>query len=206
MLVDVTPDIDVRRYSMPMFASPVLVPSKASKLCCELCPVSHAREMISLWHSRLPKTQRGPWMYSFRACSDDMTFAVALWNNPSARTLPGHWVELRRMAVSEDAPHCTASWFLAAMQKWFKANAPQHEKMISYQDEDVHLGTIYKAAGWQSEHRTAARTRDRSTLRPGGRTYRRTVHGVSVDSAAKTRWARYINEPLTTEEAETDGP
>ena len=130
--------IQMERFESPLFAEAVPEPTKARDLTCNRCAVDHARELIRLWHSRLPKTQRGPWMYAFRAAVDDYSYAVALWNNPSARTLPGHWIELRRMAVAPDAPHCTASWFLGAMAKWFMENASQHEVMISYQDEEVH--------------------------------------------------------------------
>jgi len=184
----------MERFESPLFAEAVPEPTKARDLTCNRCAVDHARELIRLWHSRLPKTQRGPWMYAFRAAVDDYSYAVALWNNPSARTLPGHWIELRRMAVAPDAPHCTASWFLGAMAKWFMENASQHEVMISYQDEEVHQGTIYKAAGWKVEHRTAARIRDRSKPRPNGRIYRLKSHGVSVDAAAKSRWQKNISQ------------
>lgn len=187
----------LERFESPLFAIPVSEPAKARELSCERCSVDHARELIRLWHSRLPKTQRGPWMFAFRGAVDDYSYAVALWNNPSARTLPQHWIELRRMAVSPDAPHCTASWFLGAMAKWFRDNAPQHEVMISYQDEAVHEGTIYKAAGWIAEHRTAARMRDRSKPRPNGRIYRRKVHGIDVDASAKIRWQKSLNSKTT---------
>ena len=183
---------DTERYLFPLLSNPKQSVLKASNLICEPCPVETSRLLIANWHSRLPKTQRAPWMYSFAAHFDEYIYAVALWNNPSARTLPHHWIELRRMAVSPDAPHCTASWFLGAMHRWFRDNKPHHEVMISYQDEDVHLGTIYRAAGWCPTHRTKARVRDRSKLRPNGRIYRKKVHGDAVDAAAKTRWQKEI--------------
>lgn len=92
-------------------------------------------------------------------------YAVALWHNPSARMLPAHWLELRRMAVAADAPHCTASWFLGRMTRYFAVTCPERERLISYQDTAVHKGTIYLAAGWQRAYVAKPRLRDRSKAR-----------------------------------------
>tara|TARA_Y100000310_G_scaffold294578_1_gene325158 strand:+ start:263 stop:472 length:210 start_codon:yes stop_codon:yes gene_type:complete len=34
------------------------------------------------------------------------------------------------------------------MEKYIRTNLPQIERLISYQDTEVHHGTIYKAANW----------------------------------------------------------
>lgn len=181
---------DIDRFAFPLFdiRSGLSPPDKASQLTVEPCPIAHARLLNERWHSRLPRTQPSPWQYAFRSHFDGVTYAVALWHNPSARTLPAHWLELRRLAVAPDAPHCTASHMLGAMARWFRANTPERERLISYQDEDVHTGTIYKAAGWEPVYRSAGRVRDRSTTRPSGRHYRWNHNGDVVDSAPKTRW------------------
>ena len=165
-------------------------PSKARQLIVELCPVSHATSLVTLWHSRLPNVQRGPWMHAFRAHWNGYTYGVALWHNPSARTLPQHWVELRRMAVAPDAPHCTASRMLGQMAQWFRTNKPNCERLISYQDADVHTGTIYSAAGWDRAYYSKPRVRQRDGyLRPGsGREYRTAINGAAPDQAGKWRW------------------
>jgi hypothetical protein len=163
-------------------------PTKATELKLERCDVETARALIKAWHSRLPKTQPGPWQFAFAAHHKNIIYGVALWHNPSARTLPPHWLELRRLAISPDAPHCAASWMLAAMVKWFRQNHPDREKVISYQDEDVHLGTIYAAAGWIKGHYTKARIRNRDTKRPTGRLYRTSINGLSPDKSGKIRW------------------
>jgi hypothetical protein len=179
---------------MSLLLSPLLepehsAPEKATQLECRPCLPEIAREAIALWHSRLPKTQRGPWMLAFVAHYQETAFAAALWHNPSARTLPDDWLELRRMAVAPDAPHCTASWMLARMQKWIHKNRPEVTRLISYQDEEVHTGTIYRAAGWEPAHRTKARSRDRSKNRKGSRrAYRSNLNGASPDGAGKVRW------------------
>jgi len=124
---------------------------------------------------------------------EDVTFAVALWNNPSARTLPQHWLELRRMACSEDAPRNTASRFLALMVQWFRDNRPEAEKCISYQDTAVHKGTIYKAAGWTAGFVSKARQRDRSKNRLGTkRAYRSDMNGKEPSASEKVRWEKLL--------------
>lgn len=166
-------------------------PSKATELIVEPCPVYHARELVSRWHSRLPNVQKGPWMHAFRAHWHGYTYGVALWHNPSARNLPQQWVELRRMAVPSDAPHCTASRMLGQMANWFRINKPECDRLISYQDAEVHTGTIYNAAGWTRAYYSKPRERQRSGYnRPGtnGREYRTGINGMAPDRAGKWRW------------------
>lgn len=166
---------------------------RARHLTADLCDKAHAVYLVRKWHSRLPNTQAGPWQYAFKMSCNGITYAVALWNNPSARTLPGHWLELRRMACAPDAPKFTASRFLGLMAQWFKVHCPEREKLISYQDTAVHLGTIYKAAGWIAEYESQPRIRDRSKPRVGtNRMYRSNINGVEADAVAKIRWAKEL--------------
>lgn len=173
-------------FRKPLQSAPV----RASLLTVEKCPPQFARPLIAAWHSRLPRTQQGPWMYAFAAHYEGTVFAVALWHNPSARNLPTDWLELRRMAVAPDAPHCTASFFLAQMARWLRRHRPDIVKLISYQDQQVHTGTIYRAAGWKPEWVCKARVRNRTVPRRGTRrSYRSNLNGEVPDAAAKTRWA-----------------
>ena len=166
------------------------------ELTFELCEKSHAVGLVRLWHSRLPGCQAGPWQYAFRAHKDDVTYAVALWNNPCTRSLPSHWLELRRMACAPDAPKNTPSRMIAWMVRYFQKNCPQREKVISYQDLDVHTGTIYKASGWVVEYVSKPRIRDRSKKRAGtGRMYRTNKNGSAPDAAGKARWAKKLDVP-----------
>lgn len=167
---------------------------KARHLTFEPCEKAVAVELCRAWHSRLPNTQKGPWQFAFCARTPEGEIvAVALWNNPSARTLPGHWLELRRMACSAAAPKYTASAFLGWMIRWFKAHHPHREKAISYQDTAVHDGTIYKAAGWTAAYRSKPRVRDRSKPRAGtNRMYRTSINGLAPDASAKVRWEKSL--------------
>jgi hypothetical protein len=97
---------------------------------------------------------------------------------------------LRRLACSPAAPRNTCSCFLGWMVRYFKKACPQHEKCISYQDLDVHKGTIYKASGWKVEYVSKRRVRDRSKPRRGtARAYRSNLNGVLIDAAPKARWS-----------------
>jgi hypothetical protein len=187
---------DPIRFEEPLLScrsSPLA--TEVKKLLVARCTVQHAVELVRAWHRTLPRVQDGPWMYAFRAECDDRTYAVALWNNPSARTLPGHWVELRRMAVSTDAPRNTASMMLGAMVRWLRKFRACHERCISYADADEHTGSIYKAANWTATHTTARRQRDRSTSRPSGRLYRWSINGAERDSSPKVRWEITLRGP-----------
>ena len=162
---------------------------RARHLMFAECPKPHAVELVKKWHSRLPRCANGPWTQAFHAHHQGVTYAVALWNNPSTRCLPAHWRELRRMACAPDAPRNTASRFIAWMVRWFEINHPEAEKLISYQDCDVHTGTIYRAAGWTNEYFGKPRVRDRSAVGTG---MRRAINGVHVDAAGKIRWSKLL--------------
>lgn len=184
-----------RRLS-PLFSEEVGPPDKASQLEVVRCDPQFARDGVAAWHSRLPKTQTGPWMLGFAAHYRETCFGVALWHNPSARTLPNDWLELRRLAVAPDAPHCTASRMLGQMARWIKRNMPSVPVLISYQDCDVHTGTIYRAAGWTAAYTSKPRTRDRSKPRVGTRRdYRNNLNGIAPDGAAKVRWQLELARP-----------
>ena len=183
--------IDMRRVEHPMFSQVAHegAPSSPRMMTFGACSIEHARTCNRLWHSRLPRTNVGPWQFAFSASFNGVTYAVALWHNPSGRCLPHHWLELRRLAVSSDAPRNTASWFLAKMTTFFATEFPEREKCISYQDTSVHVGTIYKAANWNAAYTSTRRSRDRTAVRKGtARLYRWDDNGRDVEDSVKVRW------------------
>ncbi len=164
-------------------------PSRATALTVEPFDAATLVKYNAAWHSRLPHVQRGPWRLAFASHYRHTVFAVAFWHNPSARGLPQDWLELRRMAVAPDAPHCTASHMLGQMRRQIRVLLPEVVRLISYQDQDVHTGTIYRAAGWTPAWITKSRVRDRSGNRRGTRrAYRSDANGQAPASSAKTRW------------------
>lgn len=180
-LFDAAPLIEIPRPSAP--------PGKASALELVRCDPARARRCVAAWHSRLPVTQASPWMLAFVAVHDGEPYGGALWNNPSSRMLPSEWLELRRLAVPDYAPPHTASWMLGAMRRWIRTNLPAVPRLLSYQDTEVHKGTIYKAAGWELAYAPKPIRRNRGDVRVGTqRLYRTSLNGDAPDASAKVRW------------------
>jgi hypothetical protein len=115
--------------------------------------LERAVELNKQWHSRLPimslNCLRMPPCISFGAEFNGRIYACAIWSAPIARYFVNKgYLELRRMAISADAPKNTASRMISIMVKLIKTKHPNIIKLISYQDTEVHQGIIYKASGW----------------------------------------------------------
>jgi len=117
-----------------------------------------ACDLNAKWHSRLPiidwsNVVRNTHYICFAVEYQGEYYAAAIWSSPVAQNRFKHGkqiLELRRMAVSHEAPFNTATWMLARMRKRIVELMPDIALLISYQDTDVHLGTIYKADNWQN--------------------------------------------------------
>jgi hypothetical protein len=145
------------RDGMPLFrVKDPLKPNSAKELEIYKCNVHRACELNMLWHSRFPKIDwsnvvRNKHYICFVAEFDSIAYASAIWSSPIAanRLLGGNeMLELRRMAISDDAPFNTATRMISQMVKNIKKEFKGIKKLISYQDTDVHHGTIYKASNW----------------------------------------------------------
>lgn len=149
------------RDSMPLFRSGCggSIPTSALQLLISKCDVHRAIELNEKWHSRLPKVEwsnvvRCSCHVCFVAEFDDIAYASAIWSSPVARALNGmSWLELRRLAIATDAPKNTATRMLRVMRIIISKDFPNITNLISYQDTEVHSGTIYKAAGWKQTTR-----------------------------------------------------
>ena len=150
------------RDSMPLFRSGCggSIPTSALQLTIAKCNVHRAIELNQIWHSRLPKVEwsnvvRCSCYVCFVAVFDNIAYASAIWSSPVARTLNRmSWLELRRLAISSDAPKNTATRILRVMRIIISKDFPNITNLISYQDTEVHTGTIYKAAGWKKTARS----------------------------------------------------
>jgi hypothetical protein len=135
------------------------------------------------WHSRLPdlhwsNVARSHKYVCYGALFDNEWFAVGIWSSPVARLLNDETtLELRRMAISELAPSNTASRMIRIMVLLIKKRFPLITTLISYQDTEVHKGTIYKASGWQAVATVKYRAWDKTRLR-----------NKSQSTADKIRW------------------
>ena len=109
------------------------------------------------WHSRLPKIHwsnvvRNTHYVCFGAKFDGRWYAVGIWSSPVAqnRFRDGKQIlELRRLAICNDAPKNTATRMIRIMVTIIKKRFPEIKRLISYQDTQVHQGTIYKASNWK---------------------------------------------------------
>ncbi len=132
------------------------IPTSPLQLSFEVIRAQTACLLNSQWHSRFPQIDwsnvvRNRRYVCFGARFEGQYFAVAIWSSPIAanRLKDGHLLlELRRMAINDKAPKNTASRMLSWMKKDIKKRFPEIVRLISYQDTEVHHGTIYKAAGW----------------------------------------------------------
>lgn len=128
------------------------IPTSPLQLWVDSLDVKTAKRLNRMWHSRLPNITNpeqtlGP---CFGAEHDGRMFASAIWSKPVARLLPsdGSWLELRRLAIADEAPKNTASRMLSVMTRLIRKWHPDCVRLVSYQDTDVHTGCIYRAAGW----------------------------------------------------------
>lgn len=127
------------------------------ELIYEVVKAKFACEKNAEWHSRLPyihwsnvvrntayvcfgaRTVEGEWV------------AVGIWSSPVAQNrfkYGKQMLELRRMAISNGCPKNTATHMLRFMRNWIRDNKESIAMLISYQDTEVHQGTIYKADNW----------------------------------------------------------
>ena len=133
------------------------IPISALQLVIEQIDVHTACRLNGVWHSRLPfihwsnvVRNRHYICYGARFNNDEL-YAVAIWSSPVAANRMKNSqqiIELRRFAIRDDAPANTGSRLLSIMRKKIKQDLPEIKLLISYQDEESHRGTIYRAAGW----------------------------------------------------------
>jgi len=125
------------------------IPTSALQLRFESIDRRTMEDLNRHWHSRLPAFKTAcPCPAYYGAEFDGLWYAVSAWSPPVARMLPTDWLELRRMAIADDAPKNTATRFLGWMVRDIRKRFPGVPRLISYQDTAVHSGTIYKASGW----------------------------------------------------------
>lgn len=155
------------------------IPTSALQLRFEAIDRDTMEDLNRQWHSRLPKFKTAcPCPAYYGAEFDGLWYAVAAWSTPVARMLPQEWFELRRFAIANDAPKNTASRMLGWMVRDIRKRFPEVPRVVSYQDMDVHSGTIYRASGWEE-----------SEISEGGEWTRPSRQRKAVQSdAQKRRW------------------
>jgi hypothetical protein len=142
-------------------------PISALSLTFHPCPMKRAQGLNRAWHSVLPKTNLGNLTrnrryVAYTAESSGVFYAVAIWTDPVAANRLTHGdrlLELRRMAIANDAPANTASRMIGWMRREIKRRWPELVGLVSYQDTSAHAGTIYKASGWKCVDTSASLTK-----------------------------------------------
>lgn len=105
-------------------------PTSALQLRFSGIDIFHARALNRHWHSRLPELTNWQGCFAFSAEFEGICYAVAIWGRPISAGYNGRpVVELRRMAISSDAPKNTASRMLAWMTRTLKK--PRSIKLAS---------------------------------------------------------------------------
>ena len=146
-----------------------------------------ASELNREWHSRLPVIHwsnivRNRNYICYGACYDWQYFGVGIWSSPVNQNFDFDTVlELRRLAIAPNAPKFTATWMIGKMVKAIREDVPGITRLISYQDTEVHRGTIYKAANWFPATQTKFQPWDKSRSRNG-----------SQSTANKIRWEYFL--------------
>lgn len=147
-----------------------------------------ASRMVRLWHSVLPyihptNIHRNRRYACYAIVLSGYAFAVAVYSSPVSRHLDnGSTLELRRLAISKPCPRNTATWFMAACERLLRERFPEISLLVSYQDTERHLGTIYRAGNWVQ----AAGVR----FTPWKKT--RTDRAPSQTKAKKIRWEKAL--------------
>ena len=141
-------------------------PTSPKQLSMGCISAKEATRINALFHSRLPYIHdsnviRNKHYVCYAAEYQSVYFAVGIWSSPVAanRMKDGERIlELRRLAISDDSPKFTATWMIAKMVKDIKKRFPELIRLVSYQDTEVHKGTIYKAAGWRAASKSAGKS------------------------------------------------
>lgn len=133
------------------------IPTSPHQFEIEVIKAKFACELNEKWHSRLPKIHwsnvvRNTHYICYGAKYDGRWYAVGIWSSPVAqnRFKDGkQMLELRRLAICHDAPKNTATRILRLMRNDIRKRFPEINRLISYQDTEVHQGIIYKADNWK---------------------------------------------------------
>ena len=169
-------------------------PTPSLQILFRRIPNKLGAKLNAQWHSVLPSIPVFHIQIAFGAfLPNGDCCGVSLWGRPVARTICGKgWLELRRMALSPQAPKNTASKMLGWMGREIPKLRPDINRFISYQDTEHHKGTIYRAAGWMPVDMKS------SPVNWGGASQTKTPPSrerkTKILKAPKIRWERKLRE------------
>lgn len=153
------------RVALPLFQeeSGGATPTSAHQFTIKEIKVQAACKLNAKWHSRLPlldwsNVTRNTHYVCYGALYKGEWYAVGIWSSPVAQNrfkAGSEILELRRLAISANCPKNTASRMIGIMVRLIRKRYPNIKRLISYQDTEVHTGTIYKASGWKNTAESA---------------------------------------------------
>jgi len=185
---------------LALFDKETVPPKSAKDLEFLKIKAQAACDYNAKWHSRLPKIDwgnvvRNTHSVCFAAVYDEQVYAITIWSSPVAQNRFQYGkqiLELRRMATSPEAPKFTATRMLAKNRKWIYQNMKDIALLVSYQDTEVHTGTIYKADNWLAKSESKGLKWDNENRK----------RNKEQSLAPKIRWEYKLREFLEPKETE----
>jgi len=160
------------------------IPNSPKECKIDIIKPQFASQLNIIWHSRLPQIHwsnivRNRYYICYGISYMGIWIGCAIWSSPVNQNFDiVKTLELRRMAMSELCPKNTATYMISKMIKDIEKRLPLVQKLISYQDTEVHLGTIYKASNWFIDAETKFNSWSKSRKR-----------SKDQSKADKIRWA-----------------
>jgi hypothetical protein len=109
------------------------------------------KDLIKHWHySKSSRSMQQKHVFKLVSKTSNRLIGVAIYGNPMSR----HYnkqdcLELRRLALIDDTPRNSESFFIGRTLKWLDKNT-KYSYIVSFADPNQgHEGTIYKASNFQ---------------------------------------------------------
>jgi hypothetical protein len=110
---------------------------------------SESKALIEQWHySHTARSQQQKHVFKLVSKQTNTLIGVAIYGKPMSRHYNTDVIELRRLALIDDTPRNSESFFIAKTLKWLDKNT-NYVYVVSFADPNSgHEGTIYKASNF----------------------------------------------------------
>src|SRR5690606_31670592 len=123
----------------------------------KICKFKHIRHIFEIYHYK-KGAMGGGISICFAMFEGDNLIGGSVLGLPRHEKKYKNCIDIRRMALLDDAPTNSESWFLSQIIKWCASNT-DYNYVLSYSDKTVgHEGTIYKAANFKNVGETTPTT------------------------------------------------
>lgn len=115
----------------------------------KICKFKHIRHIFEKYHYK-KGAMGGGISICFAMFEGDNLVGGSVLGLPRHNKKYKNCIDIRRMALLDDAPINSESWFLSQIIKWCGSNT-DYNYVLSYSDKTVgHIGTIYKASNFKN--------------------------------------------------------